>query len=91
MNTNKKTRKEIWTKYNQKETTKQYKRNWHEQNYFGHTGLLKDKKCAICQGKKDLLIHHIDGDRNNNKLNNLVVLCRRCHPKVHNRWWLKKI
>jgi 5-methylcytosine-specific restriction endonuclease McrA len=42
-------------------------------------------KCHIC-GTDDLDIldlHHIDRDRGNEKLENLVVLCANHHRKVH--------
>ena len=26
-------------------------------------------------------IHHIDGNRHNNELNNLILLCDKCHAK----------
>ena len=38
--------------------------------------------CGKCQ-KYTLNIHHIDGDRSNNNLNNLIVLCSNCHCKRH--------
>jgi hypothetical protein len=28
-------------------------------------------------------IHHIDGDRKNNKKNNLIILCPNCHFAIH--------
>ena len=33
--------------------------------------------------KTNLHVHHIDGDRENNKLDNLQVLCASCHKKKH--------
>lgn len=46
------------------------------------------QNCGICKGlftkKEDLVIHHIDGDKKNSKLKNLVTLCRSCHSKHHN-------
>lgn len=48
--------------------------------------------CRLC-GKKELLdIHHIDYNKNNNKLNNLISLCHSCHSKTNkNRSiWLNK-
>ena len=40
--------------------------------------------CRMC-GKKAVLTHHKDGNRSNNKLNNLERLCKRCHQVfVHN-------
>lgn len=44
-----------------------------------------DYKCAVCgwDEDKDILeVHHIDEDRSNNKLNNLIILCPICHRKL---------
>ncbi len=49
----------------------------------------KDLVCEICGAKEkkvknsNLHVHHIDEDRDNNNLNNLMVLCSSCHKKVH--------
>lgn len=32
---------------------------------------------------KDYVVHHIDGDRTNNNINNLVLLPRKLHNKYH--------
>lgn len=46
---------------------------------------LKTDKCEICgisewYGKKLVLeLHHIDGNHNNNNLDNLMLLCPNCH------------
>jgi len=43
-----------------------------------------EKKCFLCEkteGKID--VHHIDGNRDNNDLKNLQVVCRSCHCKIH--------
>jgi len=42
-------------------------------------------KCVICNkpyDKDDFEIHHIDGDRSNTVMKNLIPLCHRCHKKV---------
>lgn len=44
---------------------------------------LKCQNCGICQSKlkRSLDVHHIDGDKNNLSLNNLISYCRSCHIK----------
>jgi len=36
-------------------------------------------KCEKCEVKKNLEIHHVDKNRDNNARNNLKVLCKTCH------------
>ena len=41
--------------------------------------------CAICGWDEDeriLEVHHIDENRNNNNLENLIILCPTCHRKI---------
>lgn len=56
--------------------------------------LFRDNNsCVLCGEKKNLHIYHIDKDRRNNKLNNLITLCGKCHGKKHreiNKYVLKK-
>ncbi len=42
-------------------------------------------KCAICGWDEDvdvLQVHHIDENRNNNDIHNLIILCPTCHWKI---------
>lgn len=42
-------------------------------------------KCAVCgynEEEKILQVHHIDKNRSNSKLENLVILCPNCHCKI---------
>jgi len=41
--------------------------------------------CRICRysNERVLIVHHKDGDRNNNKLDNLEVLCPTHHAEYH--------
>tara|TARA_R110002126_G_scaffold3502_10_gene20049 strand:+ start:2112 stop:2570 length:459 start_codon:yes stop_codon:yes gene_type:complete len=40
--------------------------------------------CHFCNFDSGMLdVHHIDEDRTNNQLANLVILCRSCHAKLH--------
>ena len=47
----------------------------------------KDKKTNI----KDLIVHHIDFNDNNNNSENLLTLCRSCHSKFHAKNHISKI
>lgn len=57
--------------------------------------LIKERghKCEICGNEEwlgkpiTLEIHHIDGDRTNNTLDNLQLLCPNCHSTTDN--WRK--
>ena len=40
--------------------------------------------CDICgETQKKLIVHHIDGNRQNGDLENLQILCHSCHQKLH--------
>lgn len=92
----KKSRRDIWNKYNQKTTTKLKKRMWHEERLFDGNATILNQECFKCSSDEDLIIHHIDGNNGrmgkplNNAAENLLVLCRRCHPTVHNRWGIER-
>lgn len=52
--------------------------------------LSKIVMCSVCKTfifdytpEKHLCVHHKDLNIQNNKLNNLVVLCNSCHHKLH--------
>ena len=42
-------------------------------------------QCEECKSFFDLLVHHIDENRQNNSYDNLLVLCTSCHAIVHKR------
>ena len=44
-----------------------------------------DTACKICGATKNIDIHHIDGNIQNNSLENLIALCRSCHMKQHRK------
>lgn len=45
----------------------------------------KEQVCMLCtsKDKRVLIVHHIDKNRKNNKVNNLIWLCHNCHYLVH--------
>jgi len=46
--------------------------------------LLRDNNtCQVCVSTNGLIVHHRDKDNSNNKLSNLITLCRSCHQKEH--------
>lgn len=47
-------------------------------------------KCCVCGWKEDvriLEVHHKDEDRNNNSIENLIVLCPICHRKLTSHYY----
>ena len=49
-------------------------------------------QCATCHWDEDeriLEVHHKDSDRNNNRVENLIILCPTCHRKITlGHYWL---
>jgi len=43
----------------------------------------KEEVCQECGSEERVEIHHMDGDRENNHIDNLIPLCRSCHQGVH--------
>lgn len=39
--------------------------------------------CEVCGSDKNLEVHHIDENRQNNNVENLILLCKSCHKKKH--------
>lgn len=63
--------------------------NWKNGKYVEYRKMMEGKKKAICRrckktDKRILLVHHLDGNRINNNLHNLVWLCYNCHHLAHN-------
>jgi IS30 family transposase len=54
------------------------------------TVITKDK-CRKCGTTDDLGIHHKNDDHYDNRLENLEVLCNRCHmSETKRKWWAAK-
>lgn len=67
-------------KYNVK---KRYNLEWND--YLGLT-----KKCKICSFNKIVDLHHIDGNKKNNKKSNLMGLCPNHHFLIHKKGYTLK-
>jgi len=42
--------------------------------------------CYVCGEADSICVHHINGDRSDNRLENLIPLCLSCHGKVHTKF-----
>lgn len=40
------------------------------------------QECEVCKTTSNLCVHHIDGDHNNNVLDNLMWVCYKCHNSI---------
>ena len=64
---------------------------------FEWTSLLKHsirtRDCFVCQicKKNGYIVHHIDYNKFNNNLDNLITLCQSCHMKTNfkREYWIK--
>jgi len=62
------------------------RRRWLNKKYGdnGFVVLERDNySCQRCDSKKQIQIHHIDWNKENNELDNLILLCNSCHQKLH--------
>lgn len=62
---------------------------WHGEclKYNENLNILKNKtdKCSQCNSGKYEETHHIDCNKLNNELDNLLPVCRKCHKKIHKK------
>jgi hypothetical protein len=54
-------------------------------NYRAKALSRLENSCSVCglEDTRCLVVHHIDKDRDNNKLDNLQILCANCHMITH--------
>lgn len=61
--------------------------NWGESHHSARkiVYLIEDREkvCEICGSTKNVDIHHKDGNHHNNESDNLMLVCRSCHMKLH--------
>lgn len=44
-------------------------------------------RCGYDEFATSIIAHHKDGNRKNNKRNNLISLCSNCHTALHRKKW----
>lgn len=49
---------------------------------WGYRKFLKEE-CFNCQSTKNLIVHHLDQNRNNNNPENLRTVCAKCHTNIY--------
>lgn len=63
------------------------KQHWssahHSARKLAYDVIGKDKVCEVCGSTENLDVHHKDGNESNNVANNLMIVCRSCHNKLH--------
>ena len=63
-----------------------------DEKRYGGNGMIKlakvDGKCEKCGSEENIVIHHKNGY--NNSLNDLEILCKKCHGEEHARTMLGK-
>jgi hypothetical protein len=56
--------------------------NWKEESYRSTCFAEHARKCVVCNESRVVEVHHMDENRENNQIDNLVPLC-----PTHHRYW----
>jgi cytochrome c553 len=54
-----------------------------ERDYRDEGLRLYGDRCLHCGAAEDVKIHHMDGDHDNDRRDNLLPLCQACHVQLH--------
>ena len=79
-----------WNKENYDYNKFQEETKYHRDSFISPLIKLRGRKCEKCGIEEwlgqpiNLEVHHIDGDRTNNNLENLQLLCPNCHSYTPN-------
>jgi len=42
--------------------------------------------CEACGSQEKLRVHHKNKNRQDNRIENLMIVCKSCHNKIHEKW-----
>lgn len=78
-------REQVYAPYTEKFYDKEYRQLIFETNNNG------SEICPICKKKEIKELHHIDYNKQNDNIENMIFLCKSCHRKTnHNKdYWQK--
>lgn len=60
-----------------------YTKLFSDKTYRAKLLFRQNNRCFLCNSLDNLCLHHIDENKQNDKPNNLIYLCRPCHTSVH--------
>lgn len=60
--------------------------NWKDESYRSTCFSFHKKECIICGEENIVAVHHLDEDRSNNSIENLIPLCPTHHQYWHSRF-----
>ncbi len=56
-----------------------------------YRNMVEKNSCEECGDTENLCVHHKNGNHQDNRKENLQVLCSPCHSRHHKReWWAKR-
>ena len=62
------------------------KRNQYKYYHFAFEIYRNAKVCTKCYTTKNICVHHKNENIEDNNENNLQILCKQCHTRLHNKW-----
>lgn len=60
--------------------------NWKGKSYRKSAFKQYGHKCIVCDESKILDVHHLDGNHNNNSVDNIVPMCPTHHRYMHSKY-----
>jgi len=71
---------------NVREKNGMYNPNCKFRNYYDLKKKIKNGEiifCELCKSQRNILVHHKDFNHDNDDLENLQIVCKFCHSKIH--------